>query len=149
MTKKQEKYHRNDKNKRNILRMPKTRKVSLEWQKQKSHRNGKNKKVIRTTKQQYHSERMWRICHPEFFPFVILSVSEGSFVANAPSEWQGKRHPERMWCIVSSRTYVMHCVIPNECEGSFILNYYYFLDFSKTSIIFICYFWFIEYHHHY
>ena len=63
-------------------------------------------------------------CHPKLFPFVILSVSEGSFVANAPSEWQGKCHPKRMWCIVSSRTNVRD--LTSTC--------YYFLDFSKTSI---------------
>jgi len=51
MTKKQEKYHQNDK------------------KQEKYYWNGKNKK-----------------CHPELFPFVILSVSEGYFVANAPSE---------------------------------------------------------------
>jgi len=52
---------RNDKNKRNILGMIKTRKISSERQKQEKHYwNDKN--------------------------FVILSVSEGSFVANAPSE---------------------------------------------------------------
>ena len=73
---------RNDKNKRNILGMIKTKNI-IKIAKSKNVigtvKNGKNKKdIIGTTKQEE--------CYPELFPFVILSVSEGSFVANAPSE---------------------------------------------------------------
>ena len=69
--------------------MTKTREISSERQKQeKYHWNDKNKKVIGTVKTRKMSlERQNNnIILNECDAFVILNVSEGSFVANAPSE---------------------------------------------------------------
>ena len=122
---------RNDKNKRNILGMTKIREISSEWQKQeKYHWNDKNKK-----------------CHPELFPFVILNVSEGSFVASLLRG--AKKNVIRSSCDVPCHSEHFPYLSSRTNVRDLIPNYWYFLDFSKTSITFICYFWFIVYHHHY
>ena len=99
--------------------MIKTRKISSERQKQeKYYWNDKNKK-----------------CHPELFPFVILSVSEGSFVVSLPRN-DNKKYILNIF-FLSSRTHVRDFI--SNCYYFLLLLFRLFKYFNNIHLLFLIY----------